>query len=214
MNKLALLVLLAACGGKMPETRYYQLAAQAPAAKAANSTGLVLAIEPLAAAQAYDDERMVYRLTPYRLDYYNYHRWSTSPGTLVSDFLERAFEQSGRFSGVTRDSQSAPVTLGGRLLAFEEVDKSKTQWVGRVVIELTLTDTASGEVLWSEQFEELEPLDTQNPEGLVKALSRAMTRIAQRALPVISNLAIQAAGAKDGEATPTGRAARLKSRGR
>jgi hypothetical protein len=77
-----------------------------------------------------------------------------------------------------------------------------------------LTDTASGEVLWSEQFEELEPLDTQNPEGLVKALSRAMTRIAQRALPVISNLAIQAAGAKDGEATPTGRAARLKSRGR
>lgn len=213
MKKLMMFafVSLAACGGKLPETRFYQLATLTPAPAVADSTGLVLAIQPFEAAQAYDDERIVYRQTPYRLDYYNYHRWSTSPGTLVSDFLERSFESSGRFRGVTREAPSAPVTLSGRLIALEEVDKTKSQWVGRVVIELTLTETASGDVLWTEQFEELEPLATQNPDGLVQALSRAMNRIAQRALPVVSNLAVQVAGkdAKDGKATPS-RAARLK----
>ncbi len=211
MKTLALCLLLAACGGKIPETRFYQLATP-PAAKAPDPAGSVLAIEPLEAAQAYDDERLVYRINPYRLDYYNYHRWSTTPGTLVSDFLERAFESSGQFSSVTRDEQAAPVILGGRLIALEEVDKSKTQWIGRVVIELTLTETASGDVLWTEQFEELEPVKTQTPEGLVQALSVAMNRIAQRALPVVSNLAVQTArkADKDGKATSSSRAARLK----
>lgn len=210
-----LLVLATACGGKLPETRYYQLATKSASSAASDRTGVVLAIQPLDADPAYDDERIVYRINPYRLDYYNYHRWSTAPGTLVADFLERTFERSGRFRSVTRDTtaQDAPVTLGGRLVALEEVDTSKTQWVGRIVIELTLTDSASGDVLWSEQFEETEPLPSQTPEGLAQAISVALDRIAQRALPHVADLAIAAARTqenKDGKATPTSRAARLK----
>lgn len=212
-----LLVLATACGGKLPETRYYQLATKTASGPASDRTGVVLAIQPLDADPAYDDERIVYRINPYRLDYYNYHRWSTTPGTLVADFLERTFERSGRFRSVTRDTnaQGAPVTLGGRLVAIEEVDKSKTQWLGRIVIELTLTDSQTGDVLWSEQFEETEPLPAQSPEGLAQALSIALDRIAQRALPHVADLAIAAArtqekeDGKDGKATPS-RAARLK----
>lgn len=210
---LLLAVALAACGGKLPETRYYQLAAPAAQSPSPDRSGVVIAIAPLAADPAYDDERIVYRLTPFRLDYYNYHRWSASPGTLVADYLERAFEHSGRFRGVTRDDQSAPVTLGGRVVAIEEVDKSKTQWVGRIVLELTLVETATGEVVWSEQYEELEPLHAQTPEGLAQALSKAMHRIAERALPTVSDLAVQVARAdepKQPKATAPTRAARLK----
>jgi ABC-type uncharacterized transport system auxiliary subunit len=187
-----LVVALAACGGRLPETRYYQLA---PTGKAtpAPSTGVTLGIQPLDADPAYDDDRIVYRLTPYRLDYYNYHRWSAPPGTLVADYLERVFERSGRFSGVTREASTAPVTLGGRVLAIEEVDQSKTRWAGRIVVELTLTDNTTGDVVWSQQFEETEPLPAQTPEGLAQALSVAMSRIAQRALPQIVALAAKPA---------------------
>lgn len=184
MNNIFLLIViigaLTACGGaKLPETRYYQLV---PDAHAPPGGDIALAIDPLATDQAYDDERIVYRQTPYRLDYYNYHRWSAAPGTLVGDYLESALEHSGVFSSVTREpTADTPAVLGGRVVAIEEVDRSKTDWVGRIVIELTLTDTRSSKVIWTKQYEQIEPLGQQTPEALAKAISTAMGRIANEA---------------------------------
>jgi len=190
----------AACAGKLPETRFYQLAL--PAGTPATGDGVALVVESLSTDSAYDDDRIVYRVTPYRLDYYNYHRWAAAPGTLIANYLERAFENSGRFGAVSReDNPAAPVVLGGRVVAIEEVDESKTKWLGRIVLELSLTDRATGEVLWAQQFEETEPLPTQSPEGLARALSAALERIATRAVPIVSLLADRAAKAGEPAAT-------------
>lgn len=186
--KVALLLLLAACAGKVPETRYYQLAA--PAAATKEPAVVSVAVEPLTADAAYDDDRIVYRLTPYRLDYYNYQRWSSPPGTMIANYLQDVLAKSGRFRAVMHEaSESVPVTLGGRVIAIEEVDKSKTQWIGRVAVELTLTDTVTNKVLWAQQYDETEPLKEQTPEGLAQAISIAMARITERALPTVAEIA-------------------------
>ena len=209
MKRVLLALVLTACAGKTPETRFYQLAA--PKAAPSDNSGVSLVIESLDTELAYDDERIVYRLTPYRLDYYNYHRWSAPPGTLVGNYLEQAFEASGRFRAVTREANaSAPATLSGRVIAIEEVDKSKTEWLGHVVIELTLTDNATGDVIWSHQYEENEPLPEQKPEGLAMALSKALERIAARALPEVAERATEIAKAQDAAKATASRAARLK----
>jgi ABC-type uncharacterized transport system auxiliary subunit len=188
MRILAIALVLAACGGGGPDTRYYQLAN--PAHAVPRTGAAAIAVEPLTTDGAYDDERIVYRVNPYRLDYYNYHRWSAAPGTLVGNYLEQAFARSGRFRQVVREpSDSTPVVLGGRLIALEEVDISKTSWQGRIVIELTLTDSTTHQVLWSEQFEETESLPAQNPEGLARAISAAMERIVKRAAPTVADVA-------------------------
>src|SRR6187402_2785988 len=123
---LALALALAACAGKIPETRYYQLSA--PVAKAPAGT-LVIALESFDTDAGYDDDRIVYRTTPYRLDYYQYHRWSAAPGTIVGNYLEQALERSGQFRAVSREaSDRSPVVVRGRVLAMEEVDRSKTSW--------------------------------------------------------------------------------------
>jgi hypothetical protein len=88
------------------------------------------------------------------------------------------------------------VTLGGRVIAIEEVDQSKTSWLGRIAVELTVTDTVTNKILWSQRFEETEPLHEQTPEGLARALSRAMSRISERALPEVAELATQATAAR------------------
>jgi len=178
-----LLLLLCACGGKLPETRYYQLAV--PAAAASEPAGdAVLAVEPLAADTAYEDERIVYRTTPYRLDYYNYHRWSAQPGALVAGYLEQALENSGRFRAVVRaPSDEASLVLGGRVVAIEEVDRSKTRWVGRIALELVLSDAKRGTTLWTRRLEDSEPLRVQSPEGLAEALSIALARITAKIGP-------------------------------
>jgi hypothetical protein len=79
------------------------------------------------------------------------------------------------------------------VIAIEEVDQSKTSWMGRIAVELTLTDTVTNKVLWSQRFEETEPLHEQTPEGLARALSAAMARIAKRALPEVAVTAERAA---------------------
>lgn len=197
----------AACGGHVPETRYYQLAP--PTTKTGADATVSLAVESLATESAYDDERIVYRLTPYRLDYYNYHRWSAPPGAMVGTFLEQAFAHSGRFRAVIHEgSSNVPATLGGRVVAIEEVDQSKTKWFGRIVIELVLTDSTTNEVLWSQQYEETEPLAEQTPEGLAHALSTAMQRIASKAVPVVADLAERQAQVH--QAAHDARAARLR----
>ena len=190
--KYLLFIVLIACGGKMPETRYYQLAA--PAARAPTSGETVVVVEPLSTDSAYDDDRIVYRQSPYRLDYYDYHRWISSPGTMVSDYLAMSLAHTGRFRAVARElTDAAAVVLGGRVIAIEEVDRSDHRWEGRIVIELTLTDARTGEALWSQQLEETEPLPTQSPEGLAAALSRAMARVVERVTPTIADTASQQA---------------------
>src|SRR4051812_27694871 len=93
----ALLVL--GCGGKLPDTRYYQLAAPESHARGGDQ---VLVLEALTTDGAYDDDRIVYRTTPFRLDYYQYQRWSSAPGVMVGNYLEQALEHSGKFRAVVR----------------------------------------------------------------------------------------------------------------
>ena len=184
---LLLAALAAGCSGRAPDTHYYDLAS---AARRQASRGPVLAIEPLSADEPYDDERIVYRENPYRVDYYHYHRWSASPGALVSRHLERALEASGRFAAVLRDDpKGAAFVLGGRVTALEEVDLSRQRWVGRVALELNLRDAASGAVVWSRKLEETEPVAKQSPEGVARALSRALDRIARRLAPELGRIA-------------------------
>lgn len=180
----------AACGS-VPATRYYQLAA--PTTGQPSGSELVV-LDALTADAAYDDERIVYRTTPFRLDYYQYQRWSSVPGVMVANYLERALEASGKFRGVVRElTPDARVVLGGRVLAIEEVDRSATDWIGRIAVELVLSDARTGEALWTAQLEETEPLRQRSPEGLAAALSIAMARIAAHTVPVVAELTARTA---------------------
>jgi ABC-type uncharacterized transport system auxiliary subunit len=192
---LIILAGLVGCAGRVPMTRYYDLAS--PAAHPA-AAGPVIALDQLDTDEAYDDERMVYRTSPYRLDYYDYHRWSASPGVMIGNYLERGLERSGLFGSVVRETtRDAAAILSGRVVSIEEIDVSKQAWEGHLVLELRLADARTGDVLWQEQFEEREPLASQSPEGLAKAISDAMERIVGRAAPEIhSRLAEHLASAE------------------
>jgi ABC-type uncharacterized transport system auxiliary subunit len=176
-------VLGAACGGKIAETRYYQLSQPESRPRGGSA---ILVLESLSTDAAYDDQRIVYRTTPFRLDYYDYHRWTSSPGVMIGNYLEQALETGGTFRAVVREmTPDAPAVLTGRVLAIEEVDRSRTEWLGRIAIELVLSDTHTGAILWTERIEDSEPLRQQNPEGLAQALSTAMSRIVAKVVPAI-----------------------------
>jgi uncharacterized lipoprotein YmbA len=185
--KLAVIVLIAACTGTVPDTHYYQLA---PTTAATPPHGdRVLAVDSFTTDGPYDDERIVYRTTPYRLDYYQYHQWSAAPGAMIGAYLRDALARTGAFHAVVRDSApGAGLVLGGRIIAIEELDQSPSHWVGRLAIQLTLTDAKSGNAVWTQTYDETEPLQTRTPEGLASALSIVMTRIVPRVVAAIAEL--------------------------
>lgn len=181
---LVVVVLLAACGSTSPATRFYDLA---PPPATGTPSGPTLVLEQLTTDDAYDDERIVYRTGPYRLDYYDYHRWSAAPGVLIGNFLERGLERSGHFGAVVREATGdQEVVLTGRVAAIEEIDVSKKEWEAHVILELRLVDLRSGSTLWTQQYDEREPVGKQTPEGLAEAISTVMTRIVTTAAPVIA----------------------------
>jgi uncharacterized lipoprotein YmbA len=187
MMRLLLLAIALAMGcGSGPQTQYYALALPHAQPRAAQGRG-VLSVDELSVAAAYDDQRIVYRKSPYRFDYYEYHQWSSAPSQAITDYVRDALEQSGRFARVT-DQRSADTTLvlRGRIAAVEEVDLTPTEWVGRVDLELFALDPNTGKVVWSKRFREQRSLATRHPSGLAQALSALLAQIVAQAAPEIS----------------------------
>ncbi|MFP4597370.1 MAG: ABC-type transport auxiliary lipoprotein family protein [Persicimonas sp.] len=182
-----------ACGSTAPETVHYRLDVQPRSVEDTSTQRPVMGIEHFTVDAAYDDTQIVYRRSPYRLDYYFYHRWASMPGQLITDTLRRGYQQTGRFHAVTTDQIArTDVVLSGHVAAIEEVDISEEEWIGRIVLELRLRDAATGTLLWSGVVEEEEPLDERSPSGLAQAVSEAVTRIVDATGERFANLAIQA----------------------
>ena len=198
---------LTACGlsTQLPETRDYQLARPPAAARPADPGGGMVTIQAFEVAQAYDDDRIVYRASPVRFDFYEYHRWSSRPGEQIADYLREAYDASGRFCAVVRrDMPGGGLTLGGRVIALEELDVTPRRWLGRVEIELWLTDEESGQIVWRRRTSDQEPVRARNPEGLARALSVAMERIAARTAPALAAAARARPCAPPAHAAPAG----------
>ena len=196
MRSLVILCLAAWCVScaSRPDIRYYQLRVDDDAmAKADEPSDVVFSVEAMIGDSAYEDPRIVYRTSPYRLDYYHYHRWTAPPGVMISDFLRDAYAQSGYFDSVVAGfSPEASVFLSGRVIAFEEVDVEKGRWLARVKMHLFLREAASGDVVWSRTVHEEVPVGEQTPEGVAAAMSTAVTQIVADTAPEFAKIARQA----------------------
>jgi ABC-type uncharacterized transport system auxiliary subunit len=187
---------LGGCGSS-PQIRYYQFAFRELEATESSETVTsgdvdsterdlpILSIENLTPDSAYNDDRIVYRTSPYRLDYYYYHRWSAPPGVLIADFLRQGFQRTGKFHAVlSGPNPESDAILRGRLVALEEVD-TESGWKVRVSIELQLRDTSSNEILWSAFLTREQPVEQRNPEGLARTFSAVLEDLVVELTPVM-----------------------------
>jgi ABC-type uncharacterized transport system auxiliary subunit len=181
-------------GSAAPPVQYYTLTAPAAAAPRPDQ-GLTIAVEELRADAPFDDRRMVHRAGSYRLIYDDDHQWAAAPGVLVSDNLRRAYQATGRFGLVLSEASSeTSAILGGRLLAFEQLDAGARSGTGararpgtaRIALELTLRDAETGRILWTRRSEKRIRLDRPTADALAAALSRALATIAADTAPAVA----------------------------
>jgi len=155
---------------RTPEMRYYTLAVTGTPSAPLSAP---LRLGTFTVDEPYGSARLAYRTSPYRLEYYTYHRWAAEPRLMVAiairDYVERA--------AVT--GTGAPLELTGHLRRMEEVDGA-IGWSGDLAIDLRIT--RAGAAVLERSYAETEPAESRDPEAVVAALSRALRRILERAL--------------------------------
>jgi uncharacterized lipoprotein YmbA len=190
---IAFFVAAAACTRAVPETHHYRLelpVASMERTRIASPCAVApasLMVDDLDVETAYEDVAIVYRESAYRLDRYHYHHWSAPPGQLVSDALRDGLSATGLFDRVGRAFDGdTDALVRGRVIAIEEVDRSKTRWIGRVELELELVDARTERRLWSQHFDASRELPRRSPEGLAAAVSDVLADIVQESAPAMA----------------------------
>jgi ABC-type uncharacterized transport system auxiliary subunit len=162
-------------GGGVPETAYYTLHTETPAAEAsATAAPLRVHVNEFRVATEYKTDRLVYRESPYELKYYGYYRWAAPPEVLVRRKVREALAASKLFAAVdSNPATRADLEVDGFLERIEEVD-APAGWSGRLALELTLRDPDDRVPLVERRYDLARPAAARNPLEVVKALSRAL----------------------------------------
>jgi ABC-type uncharacterized transport system auxiliary subunit len=143
---------------------------------------VVLGVPTLAVAAAYDRESIVYREDDFSVGRYFYHRWTSNPGALIADLIERDFAHSGLYRAV--QAGRSPLRPDYLLLGtVEEIEERSTgpACVAHLALRVQLLRAAGGadtRVALQRSYSEDEPCPCGEPRNLSAAMSRAMERIA------------------------------------
>jgi ABC-type uncharacterized transport system auxiliary subunit len=158
------------------------------ATPAAQST---LVVRPFSATEPYNQERLVYRTSPYQLDFYNYHRWAAPPTEQVADWTRRYLRAAALFASVYPTGEgSADFALGGRIRQFDEIDNEQS-WDATLSLDFWLTGADQRKPLWSQSYAVTQQTAKRNPAAVAEAMSRNLEIILER---LVADLAPLVAG--------------------
>jgi ABC-type uncharacterized transport system auxiliary subunit len=170
-------VLLAGCGAARP-SKYYQLTV--PSNNSADPPGdafpITIVMGPLLSSHLYREDHIVYSSNGEAMGTYEYQRWAEPPTEMIEEVLFRALRSSGRYRSVyaLRSSIRGDYLLHGQLYDFKEITGSAL--VARVVLELELRDTKSGNTVWTRLYNHDEPVSGKDVSAVVAALDRNVQR--------------------------------------
>ncbi len=180
---LLVVCLSVSCGG-VPKTYYYTLRTPPPPAAGDPRTTLVLGIEHFRAPEMLRDDRIVYFQSPTEVNYYQYHRWSSDPPTLLTESTARWIDNAGVLGQVVMLPSREPVDyiLRGRVEHFEEVDY-EAGGKARVSLQLTLVRVRDHKVVWSGRNAAATPLEGKGMAAVANAANTAVDQLLRGLLP-------------------------------
>ncbi len=200
---LAVLALAPACGGSPALINRFILDYPPPATGRAAPLDTALRVELFAADEIINRPEMVYKVNPYKTGVYQYNRWRTTPGFLVTDFLIRDLRQSGRFKAVFSYDRSgqARFRLEGGVVEFQE-NNLPGPWQAALTLAITLLDTdqenVAERVMFQRTYQTTETMAAKTPQGLAEAMSAALQKVSGRIIEDVYRAVKQRLGSEGG----------------
>lgn len=162
-------------------TEFYTLEYPPPVFSGSGS-GEILKFDRFFSARSYDSTAMVYKPAALKVVAYNYHKWRTSPGDMITDYLLRDFRQSGLFRAVFsyRQPELARFVLGGGVEEFVEA-KDTNGWNAILALHVTLLDLKrpdmTEKVMFQKRYRVVQPIEGESPEYFATGMSAALAQI-------------------------------------
>jgi ABC-type uncharacterized transport system auxiliary subunit len=200
---LAVLVIVPACGGSPALINRFILDYPPPVTGKPGPLDAAVRVELFAVDEIINRPEMVYKVNPYKTGAYQYNRWRTTPGFLVTDFLIRDLRQAGLFKAVfpyDRGGQ-ARFRLEGGVVEFQENNQAGP-WQAALTLNITLLDTdkenIAERVIFQRSYQTQEPMPSNTPQGLAEAMSSAMQKLSGRIIQDVYRAVKQRLGSEGG----------------
>jgi ABC-type uncharacterized transport system auxiliary subunit len=131
---------------------------------------------------------VVYREEPYRVGFYDYHRWAVNPSTALTRVLADRIRASSLFESVTVAGSPARAAylLRGEIERLEEVDET-TSVHALCTISAEIVDVKTGTVTWTGTLSARVPVQQRDVAAVVVALGVSAQTVADRLVASIAS---------------------------
>ncbi len=126
------------------------------------------------AASGYQSSDMLYSLHPYQISSFATNRWVAPPADMLAPLIQQRLQASGCFRAVVTppSSGTADIVLDTQLLQLQQEFLTQGSRV-RMAVAVTLSDTASQQVIAARRFATIVPVLADDPYAGVVAANRA-----------------------------------------
>lgn len=183
------LLLLLPCGcffSKVPVKQYYLMnylpSTTAPRLNPAPYP-CTIRLRDFSIEEAYNRPQIVYRQSPFELQYYVYRVWAVKPARMVTDLVYKHLMTRSLVSGVIRrfDEGAKPdYELSGVIEALEEYD-SEELWFAHLAVRMNLVRIADGQSVYTRRFDIRKRVYKHTPDNVVRELSSLLEFIMTQA---------------------------------
>ena len=146
------LLALNGCSSSIPLTHYYTFQPQSFTSQKTTTARSphILAIDSFSADVPYQQERLVFRTSPYEVNFYEYRKWLRPPTDLVTEQVFHALKMSGMFEEVRVYDAGADYLLQGRIVMFEQWYEDQLASTVHVGVRYALVTPDEERVIWTE----------------------------------------------------------------
>lgn len=166
---------------KMEQPKLYRLDAQLPAQLSFPQRKRMLLISMPHAQSGTDSAGMAYMKQAHELDYFVNSRWVDTPARMLEPLLLQAMLKTGSFRTVTKSfgTLDADLRLDSEWVRLQQEFDTKPSRM-HLIIRVQLFDLHSKQVLATQEFDEVEPADSDDAYGGVVAANRALQRMLEK----------------------------------
>jgi ABC-type uncharacterized transport system auxiliary subunit len=133
--------------------------------------------------EAYNRPQIVYRQSPFELQYYVYRVWAVKPARMVTDLVYKHLVTRNLVSSVIRRFDEGPkpdFELSGVIEALEEYD-SEELWFAHLATRMNLVRISDGQSVYTRRFDIRKRVYKHSPENVIRELSALMEYIMTQA---------------------------------
>lgn len=173
--KAVILVLIVLAAGACAGPHYFDLNLHPEDGPEMNKIDRILEVDDIRTNETFWNRQIVYRKSPYRIQYYPFKYWSKQPGELIQDAVIYYYRNGSFFSKVVDDYSSVEPDLVMKIhIDALEMIRRQNRWHARLALDIEIVDQKTEKTILNHTFDRMERIRGKKPRYLPEKISRIL----------------------------------------